>query len=314
MKRIVYSIYVDVPAAEHFGNSKYTSPNKNDSEEKATETINAFQGHYDRLLENKKDYAKKIGAAFKMYTYDDKYKSFEKNILKFFPELTGYEVINFYKIHILCELADVYDEILYLDFDVVPIQNINFFEHWDLTKGIAVLNNNDKIGTIESHSESSQTIRSPSSKFYNAQAMLFEKNMSTKNDVINTGIVGINKEHLDKLDYFKNFEDNLTMMTHLKIQIRDEVVYPNNEHGEVKIKKKNDKYVTNIFPDKIRQYFGWDNETLFSVKLKENNVPVQWLDDKWHYFLYNQGFIPAETILCHTINKNFELVWRRLNA
>ena len=27
-----------------------------------------------------------------------------------------------------------YDEILYLDFDVVPMKNENFFEHWDLTK------------------------------------------------------------------------------------------------------------------------------------------------------------------------------------
>ena len=61
MKRIVYSIYVDVPAVEHFGT---TSKNKNDSIEKASQTINAFQGHYDKLLENKKDYAKKIGAAF----------------------------------------------------------------------------------------------------------------------------------------------------------------------------------------------------------------------------------------------------------
>ena len=84
--------------------------------------------------------------------------------------------------------------------------------------------------------------------------------------------------------------------------------------GRLQIEEVNEKYLTNIFPDKIRQYFGWDNETLFSVKLKVNKVPVQWLDDKWHYFLYNQGFIPKETILCHTINKDFDLVWRRLNA
>ena len=73
------------------------------------------------------------------------------------------------------------------------------------------------------------------------------------------------------------------MMKHLKIQTREEVIFPDDETGEVKIRKHNDKYVTNIFPDKVRQYFGWDNETLFSVKLKKNKVPVQWLDDKWHY-------------------------------
>jgi|TARA_B110000444_G_scaffold261549_1_gene315094 hypothetical protein len=312
MKRVVYSLYIDIPKED------IDIFDKNILKEGDTpiniRTKEQFKLHYGDLCACKEIYANQIGADFKMFEYDTDFMVYSEKMKHDYPYLTMYNIINFYKIHLMYELGKTYDEILYLDFDVVPIQNINFFEHWDLTKGIAVLNNNDKIGTIESHSESSQTIRSPSSKFYNAQAMLFEKNMSTKNDVINTGIVGINKEHLDKLDYFKNFEDNLTMMTHLKIQIRDEVVYPNNEHGEVKIKKKNDKYVTNIFPDKIRQYFGWDNETLFSVKLKENNVPVQWLDDKWHYFLYNQGFIPAETILCHTINKNFELVWRRLNA
>jgi len=171
----------------------------------------------------------------------------------------------------------------------VPMKNVNFFEAWDLTKGIAVLNNNNKISKIESVTDTSQTIRSPSSKYFNAQAMLFEKGLSTKNDVINTGIVGINKDHLVKLNYFANFENDLKMMSDLKES-------------------------SDIFPKKVLQYFGWDNETLFSVKLNENNVPVQWLDDKWHYFLYIQGFIPKETILCHTINKDFDLVWRRLNA
>ena len=102
-------------------------------------------------------------------------------------------------------------------------------------------------------------------------------------------ILGINKDHLVKLNYFANFENDLKMMSDLKES-------------------------SDIFPKKVLQYFGWDNETLFSVKLNENNVPVQWLDDKWHYFLYIQGFIPKETILCHTINKDFDLVWRRLNA
>ena len=39
-----------------------------------------------------------------------------------------------------------------------------------------------------------------------------------------------------------------------------------------------------IFPNRIVKSFGYDNETLFGVKLKEHNVPVQWLDSDWHYF------------------------------
>jgi len=39
MKRVIYSLYVDVPAKEHFGDSK----NKHDTVDKANVTINAFK-------------------------------------------------------------------------------------------------------------------------------------------------------------------------------------------------------------------------------------------------------------------------------
>ena len=76
-------------------------------------------------------------------------KRFIENIKKQYPYLTMYNIINFYKIHLMYELGLKYDEILFLDFDVVPMKNENFFELWDLTKGIAVLNNNSKITKIK---------------------------------------------------------------------------------------------------------------------------------------------------------------------
>ena len=96
--------------------------------------------------------------------------------------------------------------------------------------------------------------------------MLLEKGLNTKNDVINTGIIGINKQHLIKLNYFKDFDENLNLMTKLKSD--------------------------DMFPKRIVKYFGYDNETLFSVKLQENKVPVKWLDKKWHYFFDCAIYIP----------------------
>ena len=136
MKRVIYSLYIDLPAKEHFGNSK----NKHDTIEKADVTINAFKKHYDRLVESKLTYAEYCEAEFIMFEYDSKYITFENNFLKDFPEFTGYEVINFYKIHLLQELAKKYDEILYLDFDAVPLTDEVFFDVWDLSKGICVYN------------------------------------------------------------------------------------------------------------------------------------------------------------------------------
>ena len=287
MKRVIYSLYIDVPKEElDVFDKNILKPNVVPTNYK---TKSEFKKHYDDLIACKQAYAMSMNVDFKMFEFDLHYVNYQKQMQAKYPYLTTYNVINFYKIHLLYELAKVYDEIVYLDFDVVPMKYDNFFKHWDLTKGIAVLNNNDRITPIENVSDTSQTIRSPSSKHFNAQAMLFEKGMSTENDVINTGIIGINKDHLNKLAYFENFDENLKMMTDLT--------------------KESD-----IFPDKVRQYFGWDNETLFAVKLKENKVPVQWLDDKWHYFFAFQGFIPNDTILCHVICKDFDLVWRKINA
>ena len=287
MKQVIYSLYIDIPREEIDPFDKNIL--KKGETPMNLRTKQQFAKHYGDLCACKEIYANAIGADFIMFEYDDKFKSYSENLKMQYPYLTMYNIINFYKIHLMYELGLKYDEILFLDFDVVPMKNESFFKAWDLTKGIAVLNNNNKITKIESVTDTSQTIRSPSSKYFNAQAMLFEKGLSTKNDVINTGIVGANAEHLNKLAYFKDFDKNLKLMTDLT--------------------KESD-----LHPPRLLKYFGWDNETLFAVKIKENNVPILWLDENWHYFFSNQKHVPQRVILCHAINKDFDTVWRVLDA
>ena len=290
MKRIIYSFYIDIPKHELDIFDKELPIVK---DKKAMPinlvTKDRLKKHFLRLLVEKEAYAKKLGYDFKLFEYGPDWILFEQKLKREHPYLTTYNIVNFYKIHLLYELAKQYDEVLYLDFDVVPMQHVDFFEHWDLTKGIAVLNNNDRVLVPENVTDSSTTIRSPTAKFYNAQAMLFEKGLSTKNDVINTGIIGASAEHLNTLAYFEDFDKNLKMMTNLT--------------------KESD-----LHPPRLLKYFGWDNETLFAVKIKENNVPILWLDDKWHYFFSNQKHVPQKVILCHTINKDFDTVWRVMDA
>ena len=286
MKRIIYSIYVDIPIAEHYGKSK----NKNDSVEKASVTVNAFKEHYDRLVTSKKDYADSINVPFKMYEYDKQYKTFEKNFAKDFPEFTGYEVINFYKIHILNELAKEYDEILYLDFDAIPLTKDNFFDAWDLSKGICVLDNND---AVIHNIKVNQSIKSPSAKYYNCQAMLIDGGYPHRNDVINTGIIGARKEDIIKLDFFGGFRHIIDLMTSLRSKgYREASLYPQN----------------------IIDMFRYDNETIFSYKVQVNDVNIQWFDTEWHYFFDRHGFIPDQTKIVHAICKDFDCVWRKLDA
>ena len=277
MKRVIYSLYIDVPENQFVDNIE-TNLN----------TKKQFKENYIKLLANKQWYADQLNVDFKIFEYED-YIEYYNYFKKKYPYITTYNIINFYKLHLLCELSKSYDEILYLDFDVVCLTNENFFETWNLNKGICVYNNSSLVKTIEAVTERSQTIRSPTSKYYNTQAMLIEKGLNPKNKVINTGIIGANKNHINQLKYFDDFDNDLNIMTKLKSNY-------------------------DIFPKKIVDFFGYDNETLFSVKLIENNVPVQWLDNHWHYFFDTQGFIPKDTKFVHTINKKFDVVWRRYYA
>jgi hypothetical protein len=283
MKRIIYSIYVDIPVQEHYGESK----NKNDTVEKADITVNAFKDHYSRLIQNKQEYADNINVPFKMFEYDEQYKEFETNFAKDFPEFTGYEVVNFYKIHLLNELAKEYDEILYLDFDAVPLTKDNFFDVWDLSKGICVLQNNDDV---VKNLKVNHSIRSPTAKYYNCQAMLIEGGHNHQNDVINTGIIGARKEDIQQLDFFGNFRSIIDLMT--KLMYDDSGMYPQN----------------------IINMFRYDNETIFSYKVQTSGVNIQWFDDEWHYFFDKQKYIPKKTKIAHAICKDFECIWRMIDA
>ena len=283
MKRVIYSIYIDVPAKEHYGNSKH----RKDTVEKAKITVNAFKKHYKRLIESKRKYADAIGVTFLMFEYDLQYQKYEKFFLDNYPEITGYEIVNFYKIHLLYELAKKYDEILYLDFDAIPVTKDSFFDMWDIQNNIAVYNNNTMINKMMLRlDEIKHGIRSPSAKYYNAQAMLIAKGCNPNNDVINTGIIGASKKQILKLDFFGNFKDTLDLMTKLRY----------------------DK--SGLYPQNIIDMFRYDNETIFAYKIKMNNVSIQWLDKRWHYFFDNQGYVPKGTKIVHAVCKNFDIVWR----
>ena len=94
-------------------------------------TKKQFKDNYFKLLANKKWYADSIGVPFMMFEYDLRYQKFELEIKKHYPFITTYNIVNFYKLKLLCELAQTYDEILYLDFDVVCLTKDNFFGNWD---------------------------------------------------------------------------------------------------------------------------------------------------------------------------------------
>ena len=105
------------------------------------------------------------------------------------------------------ELLGEYDEILYLDMDVVSITRKNFFTEFDLNKGIVIKKSNANynlhikpadVKVREARAAwgwKMHSNRSPNAKFWNAKAIIMEEGGDVSNNpVFNTGIIGVNKK------------------------------------------------------------------------------------------------------------------------
>ena len=66
-----------------------------------------------------------------------------------------------------------------------------------------------------------------------------------------------------------------------------------------------------LYPEEVRNMFGYDNETIWSYKTKINKVNTQWLNKEWHYFYDPRSdYIPKKSKFIHCINKKFDNVWQ----
>ncbi len=288
MTRIIYSLYIDIPDNE----LDWQPPFYGEDEPKNSKAKRLFKDYENWIKQRHIEYAKACNIEYRLYEYDSDYIKYKKMFNEKYPMITSYNIVNFYKIHLLYKLAKQYDEILYIDFDVIPVSNKNFFDYWDLSNGVAILTNRKHIDTSYSGilSDKARLLknpisnRSPTAKYWNARAMLVEANASGINDVYNTGIVGITAKQLNQLDYWGNFNSTLALMTELK----------------------NDEF--SMYPEHIQRIFGWDNETIWSYKMSINKVEKQWLNEKWHHFMDKWNYVPKGTNLVHVINKEFGYV------
>ena len=74
MKRVIYSIYIDIPEKEHYARSFNYEKQHNLDRSKLTREN--FSKHRDRLINNKKEYCKNIDVPFMMFEYDLRYQDY----------------------------------------------------------------------------------------------------------------------------------------------------------------------------------------------------------------------------------------------
>ena len=266
--KVVYSLYIRIED-KNFDDSGSVAGEPRVSKPKRTQEKMDY--YYDQLIADKKRYAESIGADFIMFERDKMYEDF----LKKYSNMSEYDTINLYKIFLLEKLADEYDLVLYLDFDVYCRRDINIFNTINCTNFLRCnynttydLNINN---TIMYFSTFDKDFRNPESKYWNTHALLSEEGLDTSEArVFNTGIIAASSKMIKSLNFFGDLTDTIQMMTELK---EDDV---------------------SMYPQQIQKAFGYDNETIFAFKLIANKVNYKDLDDKiWHYKHYGGAGISS---------------------
>lgn len=280
---IIYSIYIDIEN-NNLDNPGWWENGVQIKTNKSLETKLAFKRNYDKLNKVKKDYAKSIGADYILFENDSQYKEYFKSFQKKYSQISEYDVINFYKQWLMKEMALKYDNVCYLDFDVIPNTKDDIFKAHKIDTHFACAENNSLAlwGKIVNSNKYNTCIRNPASKYWNCHAMLFEKGLEPETDVFNTAIMIASNKIINQLNYFGDFDKTLDLMTYVK----------------------NDK--DSIYPHNIKRVFGYDNETVFAYRRVVNEIKIDYITDDWHWRV-DSDIWKEDAKMFHVMNKKFGL-------
>jgi len=285
--KIVFSIFVDIPE-ERLDNPGWWENGVQVTTDKSKVTKLALLNNAERIQESQRKYANSIGADYRLFQYDDYYKKFFNKITVDYPEISEYDIINFFKHKVMRDLADEYKYVCYMDFDVIPNTNDCIFAAHNVDKMLAVAEMNRLAirGKVIKAKDYNACIRNPASKYWNTHAMLMEEGFDPENDVFNTGIMAGSSEVIKRLDYFKDFDYIIDLMTQVK-------------HDEF-----------SMYPKNIQRVFNYDNETVFSFWIKSRQIEIQYMEKLWHWIvdetITEPKHIDPKAKLLHFINKRMD--------
>lgn len=254
MKRIIFSIYND----------------NVDAHTSVTEYKRTQFAKYKHLLEERhKQYAKYCNADYQLFNVDE----------------TNYDLIQFYKLLKAEELTQYYDEVLYIDFDVVPVSTRSFFERFDLNKlCVYSISVNLPTRVIEwRNQDQSWHTMDMYSKCCAKNAMLLLNDVVGNMECFNTGVYGVNKRSAEQINFSGNLE------------------YCHKVFNEAK--------EDSLYPDVMNRVWKPNNEVYSSFLVELNNIEFTNIGMGWNYILdhnYKIGSIASYFI--HCVNKDFSIL------
>ena len=282
MKNIIYSIYIE-----------NKEPNLS---EKHQFTKTQLEKHYEKLVDVKKEYAQHCNAEYRVYENDTFYQKFKKKFEGF-----EFDIINLYKIYLWEELGKDYDNVLYLDLDVIPNTTENFFETFDMNKICVYSPNATKenvwtktmLKNYKKNIHSFEYLITKTDKYNEyVKAMCKRAMLATDNKfdtdylIANTAILGGNSSAISKLRYTERL---------------DEMSYT--------LKKAKEEQ---FFGETISKLFFANNEIFVHYLLDKDNIDWYNLPKEWHTYLMKNDKITSDlksVKMIHLINKRFEELW-----
>jgi hypothetical protein len=287
--KVVFSVFIDIPE-DRLDNPGWYDQGKQVITDKSKVTKLALLNNAELVTQRQKQYANDIGADYILFKYDSTYKKFFDDIKNRFTEISEYDIVNFYKHRVMRDLADEYDYVCYLDFDVIPNTTDCVFQVHNVDKALAVAESNRLAirGKVIKSKYYNFCIRNPATKYWNTHALLTEEGYDPENDVFNTGIMAASSKIIKQLDYFKDFEYVIKLMSDVK-------------HDEF-----------SLYPENIQRVFNYDNETVFSFLIQTRNIQINYMKKEWHWLvdelMSEPKHVDPKAKLYHFINKKMEWI------
>lgn len=273
--RVVYTIYINhFEIGEDLG--KYNH---------AQELVEYFP----LMIKRQKEYATSIGAEHRIYGYGKIFRDFMNTLKDQGLYETPYQSIQHFKFYIAEQLVHEFDEVLYMDLDVYPNTEENIFEDIQLKDGIATHGYHDDRPENVVLLESGKLTYQPMERSISVKHALYN-DLCTKNEVkprldivSNTGIMLLNKEGVEKLNYMKSLKDVTPVIQKVK-----------TEPG--------------FYAGYITTQYTYNNEAIFSYLVSLNEVKHQSLGSQWHWVWNHRNIMekpPKDAKFIHLINKQF---------
>ena len=303
MKSVIFSIYIDIDQR----NLERLEGYLGDGVSRSDRTKHKLKQYYQPLYDVKKKYAELCGAEYVVFGKDDQYNNFVK---QHNHNQYEFDCINFYKIYLMEKLANEYDQVLYLDFDVVPSTDQSFFDAHDMTKFCIHCINASKENTwgimnvsaarglpCEEHAcvhSYDHVVQHHLDRYHwyikklCKDAMLLCDGLHDANNLLaNTAIMGGSSTAIHSIKFFER-------MPHM-LQTYQNAVQENAMGTAI-----TDKFFVN-------------NEVFMTYLINKYNLECCYLPSSWHYVqleIYRNFASKSESHLLHVVDKQFERIWR----